>query len=171
MNHAAPAIAPVIDFVIDMTPTVAWPVTVLLPVAGGKVAPFRFSATVRVFSEREYEQMLPAAAADTENAEDTQGAGGRTLADVLDENARELPRHILDWDGVRDIDGKPLAIDVLPETLRGPYGPALSKGLWRAVMEVRYGLPAGQPGANLGNSSGSPDGGPRSAADVLAGTS
>ena len=138
-------------FVLDPNPTVRWPVTVRIPADGGQLATFRFEARVRVYAEDDYERLLPRPPLGEDGK-----AEPRSARAVLAENAAALPAHIVDWFGVLDADGRAVPIDALPEQLAyGPYGMALSQGLWRAVNEVRYGLtPSG--GATLGNCVPSP---------------
>lgn len=145
-------------FVIEREPSVTWPVTVELPQPGGRIAPFRFDAEVRVLSEDEYEAFIPAHGADddVESAQDAE-IQRRTLREVLADNARVLPRLITGWHGVTAPGGGEVPIADLPAVLTGPYGRALSVALWRAIHQVRYGIPADDtPGAAEGNSAPSP---------------
>ncbi|MCB1908818.1 MAG: hypothetical protein KDH15_15740 [Rhodocyclaceae bacterium] len=146
------------QFVIEREPVVTWPVTVELPRPGGRIEPFRFVAVVRVLSEDEYETIIPAHGADDDvaAAQDAE-IQRRTLRDVLADNARVLPRLITGWQGVTAPAGGDVPIAELPAVLTGPYGRALSVALWRAIHQVRYGIPAEQtPGAAEGNSAPSP---------------
>lgn len=155
MTHTTPPV-----FVLDPNPLVRWPVTVRIPVDGG-MADFRFDATIRVFAEEAYARVLPP---------ETDADGNeivRTAFGVLTDNAHYLRMHIADWHGVVSADQRPLPIDVLPEQiLYGPYGMALSRGLWRAIHEVRYGLDPQQPGALEGNVEPSPGAGLNSASSA-----
>lgn len=149
------------QFVIDREPVVRWPVTVALPQAGGKIAEFRFEADIRVCSEEEFETIVPdhAEAPKAEEIEAKQEAAikRRTLREVLQENAQVLPRLVRNWYGVCGPAGTPVPISDLPSTITGPYGRALSIALWRAIHQVRYGIPADEtPGAAEGNSAPSP---------------
>ena len=131
------------NFVISSSPTVRWPVTVKIPGDGG-MTESRFDARIRVFSEQEYDDLLPKAV-----------DGNRSPEEVLAENAACLPKFILDWDGVTDDQDNPIPIARLPEILQGPYGIPLSAGLWRAISEVRLGIDP-QGGATEKNSVPSP---------------
>ncbi len=153
-TQASPAPA----FILDQNPTVRWPVTVRIPADGGQLATYRFEARIRVYSEDDYERLLPKQAL-TEDGKPAQ----RSTKEVLAENAATLPSFIADWSGVLDAERRPLPIEALREQLlHGPYGMTLSQGLWRAVHEVRYGLEPAQGGATLGNSAPSRDAGPDS---------
>lgn len=146
------------QFIIEKNPTVAWPVTVHLPVAG-KFEPFVFNATFAVKSEVDYARILPQQGAaepdDDIEAGQEREIKARSLADVLSENARILPQLVRDWNGPQAPDGTPVPIAELPGLLTGPYGRALSVGLYRAVSEIRYGLDL-TGGASEGNSAPSP---------------
>ena len=142
------------QFIIETNPIVRWPVTVSLPADGGQLAEFEFDATVRVCSEAEYNRLMPPQA-ESEDAQDDE-IKRRTLEEVLAENAKILPRLILDWRGP-SAGGEPIPIADLPSMLVGPYGRALSVALYQAVFQVRHGLPAKeQPGATEGNSAPQP---------------
>lgn len=146
------------QFVIEKDPTAVWPVTVRMPVAG-KFEPFVFDATFAVKSEADYARILPQqgdAAPDADiDAGQEREIKARSLADVLAENARILPQLVRDWNGPQNPDGTPVPIGDLPALLTGPYGRALSVGLYRAVSEIRYGLDL-TGGASEGNSAPSP---------------
>lgn len=144
-------------FVVDAAPTVRWPVSLKLPVDGG-FADFQFHALLRVYSEEDYERLLPA-----NPVEDTEKA--TLLKDVLAANARLLPPFVVGWDEVLGADGLPLPVSALPGLITGPYGKALSIGLYRAIGEVRYGLEP-DTGATAGNSAPLPAAG--STADAVA---
>ncbi|MDR2092277.1 MAG: hypothetical protein LBP58_03020 [Azoarcus sp.] len=131
---------------IAREPTVIWPVTVRLPDDGGTLGEHRITAYIRVYSEREYAKLVPAAAEEI---------APRALAEVLAENARLFPRFIVDWEGVTDEAGEPVPVGQLPEIIQGPYGGALSAALWRAIAEVRFGIDA-SGGATEKNSVPSP---------------
>ena len=133
------------DFMLDADPTVRWPVTVELPADGGQKAEFRFFANIRVLPDSGYDALEPA------KSETPPG-----ISEVLQHNARILPQLVTGWSGIRDASG-PVPIERLPQIIQeSPYGRALSKGLWRAVAEVRFGLDAYDGGAALGNSETSP---------------
>lgn len=136
-------------FIIHPNPVVRWPVTVELPAAGGTLQKFQFLADVRVCSEAEYDELIPEPAAPVEGAREAP----RKVQDLLAENAAILPLLIADWVGPAAPNGTPVPIAELSRLLTSPYGRALAVGLWRAVREVRYGLPAEEiPSASLGNS-------------------
>ncbi|ATE60169.1 hypothetical protein [Thauera sinica] len=157
-------------FVIDPCPTVRWPVTVRIPADGGP-ADFRFEADIRVHSEEAYARVLPPEADAPFLPDDVPALSKKTMAEVLQENAHYLPMHVVGWHGVIDAQGKPVSVESLPEQiLYGPYGIALSRGLWRAINEVRYGLDPYQPGATAGNSAPSPDAGRNSVSSATAPT-
>ncbi|MDR2208815.1 MAG: hypothetical protein LBE22_07595 [Azoarcus sp.] len=130
-------------FVIVSNPAVRWPVTIKIPADGG-IVESRFEAQIRVYSEQEYESLLP-----------KPQEGERTPDEVLAENAAFLPKFVLDWYGVTDEHGKGVPIHRLQEIIKGPYGIPLSVGLWRAVSEVRLGIDP-QGGATEKNSAPSP---------------
>jgi hypothetical protein len=120
-------------FVIDNDPIVDWPVIVKLPAAGGTFEEYRFTALMRVLSPAEYEALLsdaPAAAADE-----------MKLSEIIKLNAPIFQRLITGWEGVNDRDGNAVVYtpEKLAEQITGPRGPALSRGLWRAISEVRFG--------------------------------
>lgn len=140
-------------FVIEAEPTVQWPVKARIPANGGLVD-VEFTATMRVFSEAEYADM---------GTGDPARVAGKPLREVLEHNARELPRHVIDWQGVERPDGTPVPVSELPDQITGRYGLALSRALWNAVGEIRYGVDA-QPAATAGNSAPSPVAGSSSAA-------
>lgn len=135
------------EFVIDDNPVVDWPVTVSLPAHGGKYVDFRFTASLRVLSPQEYDDLIRGA----------NDGKDRPLPEVLQHNVQAFNRLVAGWDGVKDIAGNPVAFSQgrLAQEVTGPRGPALSVGLWRAINEVRFGvrLPDGsqQDGAALGN--------------------
>jgi len=135
-------------FVIDNDPVVPWPVIVKLPQAGGTFGEFQFEANIRVLSPGEYEAMFKAPA-------DKNGVS--PMSEVVEENVPLFQRLITGWDGVKDRAGNavPFTPEKLAEQVTGPYGPALSAGLWRAINEVRFGarMPDGtvKDGAALGN--------------------
>ena len=45
-------------FVVDPEPVVDWPVVVNMPAAGGKIAAYQFTASIRVLSPGEYEDLF-----------------------------------------------------------------------------------------------------------------
>lgn len=152
-------------FILDPAPTVAWPVVVSLPADGGVLTDWRFTGVFRVYSEVDYERLLPKPALDAEGK-----LVERTRAQVLAENAASLPSHLVGWLDVVGPDDKAVPIAELPRVLtETPYGMPLSVGLWRAVMEIRYGVPpqgaapaADEQVTTLGNSAPPPAAGPRS---------
>lgn len=131
------------DFVLAEDPTVQWPVTVALPADGGKVAEYRFLATIRVLPESGYEELLGNPPEES------------SLAEILARNAELLPQLVVGWSGPKTSQGiaVPFSAETLVTEIKGPRGRALSAGLWRAVHEVRF-------GAALGNSEPSPAAGP-----------
>jgi hypothetical protein len=131
-------------FILDPAPTVAWPVTVALPADGGALADWQFTGVFRVYSEADYERLLPRPPV----ADDGRPVE-RTRAQVLAENAAALPQFLVGWLDVVHPDGTPVPIAALPDIVTGhPCGLPLSAGLWRAVMEIRYGVaPAKGQGA------------------------
>lgn len=142
-------------FVILQNPIVRWPVVVRIPSDGG-MAEWRFDADIRVFSEERHEALMPPVP-DDKDAKRARPA----MKEVLADNAHWLPMHVANWYGVVGGDGQPLPVEALPEQiLYGPYGVPLSRGLWRAIHEVRYGLDPLQGGATAGNSAASPGAGP-----------
>jgi hypothetical protein len=159
-----PATAAVPAFVVQRTPTVAWPVTLSLPADGGRLAEVAFTGIFRVLSEDEHEAIAPShlppadaasADADTAPARPVQ----RPWREVLAENAALLPRYLTDWKGVLDEHGQPVPVSELPALLQGPHGKALSVGLVRAIAEVRWGVAAQPGGALAGNSQPARDAG------------
>jgi hypothetical protein len=128
------------QFIIDDAPTVAWPVIVRMPADGGH-AYWQFTGTFRVYAEEDYERLIPSTPKDTEG----QPIERRRL-EVLEENAQALPSFLVGWEGVTDRAGHALPIAELPRLIRAsPYGLPLSAGLWKAVMEIRSGLPPAIP--------------------------
>lgn len=139
------------QFILQKDPTVRWPVTVAMPADGGAIAEFRFEAAIRVLSEADYERILPPQA-EGEGAQEAE-IKRRTMVDVLAQNARILPQFVADWFGPADPTGAAVPVAALPEQLTGPYGKFLAVGLYRAVFQVRNGIPAEDiPGASEGNS-------------------
>lgn len=134
-----------IQFIIEDEPTVEWPVTVMLPVAGGNFLPFRFNVTMKVLSPEQYESLFGDLPKDAQ------------MSAVLQANVEKFQQVIVGWDeSVKDRSGNPVIYtpEVLAAQITGPRGPALSVGLWRAINEVRFGARvdgAIQPGAVEGN--------------------
>ncbi|MDR1351488.1 MAG: hypothetical protein LBJ59_12080 [Zoogloeaceae bacterium] len=132
------------NFKMQEEPTVWWPVTIRLPADGGVFVEQKFEAKIRVLPESEYAQFSL--------REDVE----RGMAETLAENARLLPRLVLDWIDVSDEAGH-VTILRLPELLtHSAYGVPLSIALWQAIAEVRYGLPSAA-GATEKNSEPSPE--------------
>lgn len=145
-----------VQFFIEKDPAVWWPVTVRQPANDGSVAEFQFKARVRVLPEEAIAAILPAREPlPGEAGEASEAREPKPLREVLAENAVRLPKLIDDWQGVQDAAG-PVPIARLPELLVGPYGRALSIGLYQAVHQVRFGMPPETPPANAGNSSPPP---------------
>lgn len=139
-------------FVIDDDPQVDWPVTVKLPSSGGLFNEYRFTATMRVLSPREYEDLF-------KDIEDTTKAANSKLpgSKIVERNLPIFQRLITGWQDVNDRAGNtvPFTPEKLAEQVTGKYGLALGAGLWKAISEIRFGfrLDDGtqQPGARLGN--------------------
>lgn len=125
-------------FVITPEP-VPWPVDVRVPAAGGTFITRRFTARINVLSESDYQRLLDAPAADP-------AAPEKTEKEHLEDNARLFPSFIAGWGkDVQTPDGQPVpfSIQALADLVTGPYGKAVSAGLWRAVSEVRHGVRLG----------------------------
>jgi hypothetical protein len=124
-------------FVIDPAP-VPWPVDVRVPAAGGTFITRRFTALINVLSESEYQRLLDVPEADP-------AAPEKTEKEHLEDNAQLFPGFIAGWDGVAQADGTPVpySTKALADLVTGPYGKAVSAGLWRAVSEVRHGVRLG----------------------------
>ena len=153
-------------FVICANPTIVWPVRVSLPSSGGGSTEFAFEATFKVLSEEDYEtQLAPSKSEETEGEEKK----GRSIRNILDENARILPALVEGWT-VKNAQGADIPISDLPKTLKGPYGRALSVGFYRAINEIRYGIDLNTDSASLGNSKASPADGAAEATAVTAAT-
>jgi hypothetical protein len=138
-------------FVIDPTPTIRWPVTVMMPVDGGETAKFVFTGIFNRLSEEELDELTkadePVQTDASENAEEADKlVKHRPMSEILRGNAERLPRLLVGWDGVTDASGKPVefSIELLKKQITGPNGQFLSIGLWHAVREIRH-------GARLGN--------------------
>lgn len=125
-------------FIVDDNPVVVWPVIVELPVSGGTYGEFKFDVSMKVLSPEEYERLFEDDASPSVSAE--------PISAVLLRNVQIFQRLVTGWDGVRDKNGNPVLFtpQKLAEQVTGSRGPALSRGLWRAISEVRY-------GARLGN--------------------
>lgn len=136
-------------FVIDNDPIVPWPVIVELPAAGGTFVKYQFTVLMRVLSPLEYEALFA-------DAPDAKGNAPK-ISEIVKLNTPIFQRLITGWEGVTDRDGNAVTYtpEKLAEQITGPYGPALSAGLWRAISEVRFGkrLTDGTEtdGAALGN--------------------
>lgn len=140
-------------FVIDPAP-VPWPVDVRVPAAGGTFITRRFTALINVLSESEYQRLLdvPAPASIdvglsgvNVSVAATAPQPEKTEKEHLEDNAQLFPRFIAGWDGVAQADGTPVpySTQALADLVTGPYGKAVSAGLWRAVSEVRHGVRLG----------------------------
>lgn len=154
-----------IPFVIDPEPKVWWPVRVSVPVDAG-FAEFVFEAQLRVYSEEDYERLLPSASEATPKDASKATAAEHDLRQVLARNAELIPQFVTDWRGVTDPAGQPMPIAALPAALTGPYGKAFSVGFNRAIAELRYGVAPDGESASRGNSAPPPAAG--SSADAAA---
>ncbi|MDR0701328.1 MAG: hypothetical protein LBF61_02795 [Azoarcus sp.] len=143
-------------FKIVDNPTVWWPVTLNVPVDGGVHEQRRIEACIRVLPESTYQEKLEPLAARQRELRDNPAA-------VLDLSAAHLREYVVDWRGIVDTEGA-IPISGLPDLIRGPYGRPLTDGLWRAIAEVRFGLPPQHEGATAKNSVPSPAPGQATAA-------
>lgn len=129
--------------IVDNPVAEDWPVTVSLPQPGGKFEHFRFSASIRVLSPDEYEALV---------GNEQAPAADVNMSEILKRNAPIFARLLTGWKGIKNSAGNevPFSAEVLSEQIRGPFGVALSRGLWKAVNEVRFGTRI-QDSAILGN--------------------
>ncbi len=129
-------------FVIDLNPTVRWPVIVQIPAEGG-FEEWRFTGVFKVLPEEDFEAW-----------DDAPEGADRKLSAVLADNARKFAGVLVGWDEVTDPAGRPVTFTtaLLQEQVCGPRGLALSAGINKALQQIRFGLSPDQPGAALGNS-------------------
>lgn len=146
MTKATPA-APA--FCIETAP-LKWPVIVEVPVDGGKFEKFQFTGVFARLTEAEMDELTgdakkPAAETGAEALEAAKGDEKR-LAEVLQENARKMPQFMIGWEGVKTHPGGsdvPFTAETLAAQIIGPLGLALSRGINRAVSEIRHGVRLG----------------------------
>lgn len=137
------------QFIIKKNPTVWWPVSVVIPADGGVTA-YQFEAQIRVRPESELDAAL-------EKERRAQEAAGTSLLLSLEAAAVSLPEFVADWRGVVDDEGFPIPFDYLKSVLlESGYGLAVSKALWTAVTEVRFGKAPEFEGATAKNLQPSP---------------
>lgn len=124
------------QFVIDNDPVIAWPVIVCLPSDGGEFAEYQFTVFLRVLSPADYETLFADAPGAIKKDEMT-----LKLSEIVQLNVPIFQRLVTGWDGIKDQSGVAVNYtpDLLSEQINGPYGSALSAGLWRAINEVRFG--------------------------------
>lgn len=159
-------------FCIDPAPTIEWPVTVSIPVDGGKTAEYQFTGRFKRLSDAELDDVLGVGEAEKTKAlpeikPDSEkllaghpDGGGELVAgepfvpappalrmqEVLRENAELFPQLLVGWSGVKNSAGADAPFDIasLKAQVTGSNGKFLSSGLWRAIAEIRS-------GARLGN--------------------
>lgn len=138
-------------FVIDSSGTIKWPVVVGLPVDGGKIAEFQFTGIFKRMSDEELDKVLGVAESPAIKPGDADElAHGmlvrKAMQEVLRENAELFPQLLVGWDGIKNAAGEDVTFSVatLKAQAIGVNGVFLSRGLWRAISEIRH-------GARLGN--------------------
>lgn len=141
---------PVPMFVIedDNTP-IKWPVIVSLPVDGGKIADFQFTGHFKRLSDESMDGLLGVKEPEPiKPAEDGELVAGqmpeKTLKQILADNADRFPRIVVGWEGVTRPDGAAVefSADALRAQILGKNGLFLSTGLWRAIAQIRSGVPS-----------------------------
>ena len=134
---------PIPGFYIETEP-LEWPVTVRVPVNGGDFAEYQFTGIFARLSESEFDALA--------NADVDADDPSRSMSAVLEDNARKFAQMLLGWKGVNYRDGSavPFSSTSLAAQVTGPNGAALSRGIWQALREIRY-------GERLGNSAPQPE--------------
>lgn len=138
-------------FVIDHADTIKWPVSVSLPVDGGKVEVFLFTGEFKRMSESELDNLLGVGDQGAANVNvDRIGEPNpepKSVAQALKENAGLIPQIMVGWEGVKTAKGKdvPFSVETLQSQITGPNGAFLSAALWTAIRQIRMGE------ARLGN--------------------
>lgn len=142
-------------FVIDADPIIEWPVLVKLLAAGGTFKESQFTVSMHVLSPVEYEKLFAESIATVSAPKGDVAAPGLTespgvavkitsaapkLSVALQDNIPAFKRLITGWSGIKDGAGNDIVFspEKLVELITGPYGLAMSTGIWRAINEIRF---------------------------------
>lgn len=115
------------DIVID------WPVSVEIPVAGGKVKKFEFTGLFARLPEEDLQALI-------DSAREQNRENDRPHADAIVVFGELLKG----WTSVKDADGNTIdySAEVLESMLTGVDGGPVAIGLWRALGQLRTGAKA-----------------------------
>ena len=118
-------------FKIARSNVILWPVSIALPVDGGKTQEVKVKVKFNRMPEDDYMALV----------EKYRGSEGEAAANPTDFNVGLLRELVADWPDLADEDSQPLeyAPEHLERMLRGPDGLYISNGLFSAYNDIRFG--------------------------------
>lgn len=118
-------------FKIARSNVILWPVTINLPVDGGKTQEVKVKVKFKRMPEDDYMALV----------EKHRGPEGEPAASAIQFNVGMLSELVADWPDLADEEGQPLeyAPEHLERMLRGEDGLYISNGLFDAYNEIRFG--------------------------------